>query len=502
MTTKQTGSSAKIIGRIAIIIVLAGLIGGIYPYLRSRTTVTAITTNRGSLQTTQATVGDLVLFANGTGTIAPSAESSFGFNATGQVSEIDVQIGDRAEAGQVLAQLDDTFAKIKLDQAQQAMNKLTSPAAIATAQQELATAQTNVATTKQALEHLISPEVLFWEERIAEREQTLASAKAANQTDTSDAAIQKVTNAETSLKYAQDSLAHFQRVYMMDYIPATFTEYRSVSRRGTTIQIPIQIEDPDTGKMVDLINPPSDGQIGMARADYAAAKASVTEAQTYFDVLNGGDIPDGATGANLVTYIQTKHALETAEYNLNATKLIAPISGTVTALNINVGDQASSGSAVITISNLDQPYVVNGYLVAEDWGQVQVGYEVEVTFDILPDQVFKGTVTDVDPILDTSSSNSALVHFKARLNDSITYKLPAGSAASVNVIGGRAKSAVLVPVEALHEYTDGKYALFVMQNGKLSLRLVDVGLKDLTKAVITSGLKAGEVVTTGVVKTK
>ena len=501
MTTKQTGSSAKIIWRIAIIIVLIGLIGGIYLYLRSRSTVMANTTNRGSLQTAKATVGDLVLFASGTGTIAPLTESSFGFNASGQVSEINVQIGDHVEAGQVLAQLDDTYATINLDRAQQAMNQLTSTAAIATAQQTLATAQTNVATIKQALEHLISPEVLFWEERIAEREQTLADAKAANQIDTSDAAKQKVTAAETSLKYAQDSLTYFQRVYKMDYIPATFTEYRSVSRKGTTIQIPIQIEDPDTGEMVDLINPPSDGQIGMARADYAAAKAAVIEAQIYFDVLNGGDIPSGATGTNLVTYIKTKHALEAAEYNLNATKLIAPISGTVTALSINVGDQASNGSAVITISNLDQPYVVNGYLAAEDWGQVQVGYEVEVTFDILPDQVFKGMVTDVYPTLDTSS-NSALVHFKARLNDSITYKLPAGSAASVNVIGGRAKNAVLVPVEALHEYTDGKYALFVMQNGKLKLRLVDVGLKDLTKVVITSGLKAGEVVTTGVVKTK
>ena len=118
-----------------------------------------------------------------------------------------------------------------------------------------------------------------------------------------------------------------------------------------------------------------------------------------------------------MTYIQTKDALETAEYNLNATKLIAPFSGTVTALNINVGDLAS-GSSAITISNIDQPYALNAYLDAKDWGQVKVGYAVDVTFDILPDQVFKGTVTNVYPTLDTTSSNSALVHITARLNDS------------------------------------------------------------------------------------
>ena len=62
---------------------------------------------------------------------------------------------------------------------------------------------------KETLEYLISPEVLYWEEKVAEREQILADAQAAAQTDTSDAAKQKVTEAETSLEYAQDSTEIF-----------------------------------------------------------------------------------------------------------------------------------------------------------------------------------------------------------------------------------------------------------------------------------------------------
>ena len=106
------------------------------------------------------------------------------------------------------------------------------------------------------------------------------------------------------------------------------------------------------------------------------------------------------------------------------------------------------------------------------------------------------------PTFDTTSLNSALVHITARLNDAITYELPSGSAASVDVVGGRAENAVLVPVEALHEIGEGQYAVFVMENGKLRLRMVEVGLQDLTKAEIISGLNAGDVVTTGVVETK
>jgi multidrug efflux pump subunit AcrA (membrane-fusion protein) len=94
------------------------------------------------------------------------------------------------------------------------------------------------------------------------------------------------------------------------------------------------------------------------------------------------------------------------------------------------------------------------------------------------------------------------VHITARLDNTIPYELPSGSSASVDVIGGRAKNAVLVPVEALHQIGENKYTLFVMENGKLRLRVVQVGLQDLTKAEITSGLKTGEIVTTGVVETK
>jgi HlyD family secretion protein len=486
---------------VAVVAVLAGLIVGGYflytRYLSSQTSTTAVSL----LQTIKATKGDLILYANGTGTVVPAAESALAFSGSGQVKEIDVKVGDMVKAGQVMAKLDDTDAQIQLAGARDGMNVMTSAAAIATAKQALATAQTDFASAKANLEHLVSPEVLYWEEKVAERQQTLTDAQTASQADTSAAAKQKVTEAETSLKYAQDTLKYFQTVYDETYIPKNFTQYRTVrTRRGTFTEV-IKVEDTNTGKMVDLITPPTEGEIGMARAAYDLAKASIGEAQTYLDVLNGTEIPEGATGSNLIKYIEAKHALETAEYNLDATKLIAPFSGTVTSLDMSVGDTVN-GNSVMTLSNLDQPYSLDGYLDAADWGEIKAGYEVEVSFDILPDQVFSGVVTNVYPSLDTSSSSKELVHFTARLNNNMTYELPSGAATSVDVIGGRAKNAVLIPVEALHEFEDGRYSLFVMQNGKLRLREVKVGLQDLSKAEIISGLNAGDVVTTGVVETK
>ncbi len=67
----------------------------------------------------------------------------------------------------------------------------------------------------------------------------------------------------------------------------------------------------------------------------------------------------------------------------------------------------------------------------------------------LPDQTFKGKVTEVDPALDTSSG-TAVVSGLVEL-DPTKANLLMGMSASVTVIAGQAQNAVLVPLTALHQ---------------------------------------------------
>jgi multidrug efflux pump subunit AcrA (membrane-fusion protein) len=77
-----------------------------------------------------------------------------------------------------------------------------------------------------------------------------------------------------------------------------------------------------------------------------------------------------------------------------------------------------------------------------------------------------------------------------------------GLTASVEVIGGSAPNALLVPVNALRDLGDGEYAVFVLNaDGEPRLRMVEVGLMDYTYAEIRSGLALGDQVTTGIVET-
>ena len=72
-----------------------------------------------------------------------------------------------------------------------------------------------------------------------------------------------------------------------------------------------------------------------------------------------------------------------------------------------------------------------------------------------------------------------------------------------DVIAGEAKNALIVPIQALRELTPGSYAVFVVQSdGSLKMTPVTVGLRDFANAEILSGLKVGDVVSTGTVETK
>jgi RND family efflux transporter MFP subunit len=190
--------------------------------------------------------------------------------------------------------------------------------------------------------------------------------------------------------------------------------------------------------------------------------------------------------------------VESAKAALDATQIYAPVDGTIMSVSAQLGDNVSS-SAIIVMGDLSQLYIKT-YVDESDYAMFKVGNTASIVFNALPDQTFTGKVVEVDPQLDTSSGSS-VVSGLVEL-DPTTTDLLMGMSASVDIIVGRSQDVVLVPLVALHEYTPGKFALFVMRNGKLSVDFVEVGLKDQVNAEIKSGLKVGDVVSTGLVGTK
>jgi len=420
------------------------------------------------LQTATARRGDLSLVATGTGTLIPATEVDLGFDTSGELAQILVVVGDVVEAGQVLARLEPTSAETALAEAEAELREMTSPLAVAQAHLAVADAQEALEsaqytyTVRQEGHRATQDTIEGAKARLAQAKEGLASAKEAY-----DRAEGSAEKARAYDRYASAKSSYNSAL-------ATYNWY--------------------TGH-------PTEIQQAQLEADVAIAGARLAEAQALVAALTGDQLPEGASGSGLTALQKAQAAVVAARQNLESTGLHAPMAGTITAINGTVGETVG-GSSVMTLMDLRQPHV-EFYLDQTDIDKASDGLEVEVTFDAYPDVVYSGTVTGIDPVLTTSGGVSA-VHGFAALTPQAGESAPrllVGLSAAVDVIAGRVENAVLVPIEALREITPGTYAVFVVDSaGALEMRMVEVGLQNETFAAITSGLEAGEIVSTGIVE--
>jgi multidrug efflux pump subunit AcrA (membrane-fusion protein) len=335
--------------------------------------------------------------------------------------------------------------------------------------------------------YVISPAVFESEQQVLADQQALNAAQTAGGSSPTSDQQKAINDAQVTLKKDQATLAGNQMWYKEVYLPLNFTVW-AVDPTDTS----------NSHRRVKLVEGPSDLEIQMSHAAYDVAQTALEQAQWYLDALNGKDVPVNAGGTNLSALQTAKFNVQTARATLDGTQIFAPMSGTIISVSAQVGDNVSS-SPIIDLGDLTNLYLKT-YVNESDYQMFQVGREADIVFDAIPDQTFKGKVIQVDPGLD-SSTNTRVVSGLVQM-DPTTVNLLMGMSASVDVIVGRAQNAVLVPLAALHEYTPGKFALFVMRNGKLSVDFVEVGLQDQINAEIKSGLQPGDVVSTGLVGTK
>ena len=379
-----------------------------------------------------------------------------------------MKLGDTVEEGQLLAQKENTSEQAALDEAKQALQELTSPEAIANARLAITSAQADIVNAQIALNNLN-----YWQN------EGLKDYYWSN------------------LVIARDKLNDVQGMYDAMNVG----EYINNTREAESYKMLYAAQkDYDLAKYYHSVysQKPPQRKLDEAQATLDLANARLVNAQNYLAALKGEEIPEDAAGSSLVGLRQAQLALQTAQEDLDATKLYAPISGVVMTLTAEVGETVSG--TIMTIDDLSQA-TIQFYMDESDWGNIKVGYEVAASFDALPNQSFSGVVTEVQPGLVTAQGSS-VVEGSAELDSSIAdIGLPIGVEAAIDVISGQSTNAVLVPVEALHELSDGSYTVFVMVDGTPTMRVVEVGLQSDTFAEITSGVNAGDIVTTGIVET-
>ncbi len=476
MTTKVKNTKKRNLILWLILLFIILLAAGGYAYYRLVYLPSQTVSTKSDLQTATIRQGDLILRVSGAATLVAADEMTFGFDTNGKLVSLDVSVGDQVEAGQLLAQLDNAKQAITLQQAERNLAELTSPLALAKAKQNVSNLNDSVDSAHDQLAYYISPNVLYWEDFRDEATVAFTAAKVTN-----DSAAIEI--AEANIDRANANLFNSWSVYESEYVPEAF--------------LVVTYEGRET---IETIVEPGEEAIQDARDTLYYQRQLLVEAQYLLTALEEGTIPEGAFGTGITQLINAQISLDSAQDDLDATSLYAPIDGKVTAINNRVGETV--GTNFLTIVNFNAPQVVF-YLDSSDWAGVSIGYSVEVIFDALPDITFTGKVVQVDPLL-VQSGGSLIVKGLAELDEESLTKigsLPLSSEGAIDVISGRADAAILAPVESLRDMGNGTYAVFVVKNGTPTLQMIEVGLIDVYYAEILSGLNLGDIVTTGIVET-
>ena len=450
-------------------IVLLGVIilgAGGYAFYNYRLSTVQAQATETPLQTAQARRGELVISASGIGTVIAAAEMSVGFASSGLIEAIYVTVGEQVKAGDVLAQQGD-LVQLEL--------------AVRSDEMTLANAQT-------ALQELYDG----WEMQRATAELAVYEAQEA---------LDEAIKTRQAMDYPRCSQSTIDDYYYT-YLDAVQMVNDLVSRNATSDRISNAESVRDTAYVnySYCVSERTAVEIGKADTTVALMQAELNQAKMTLGKIQDGPDPDEILKAEAAVEI-AEVELAVSKENLEKATLVSPMNGTVMQITAQAGE--TTGQSFITIADLQIP-MLEIFLDETDLSMAGVGYEVEVTFDALADQTFIGHIISVDPSL-TQSGMTAVVRAVVQLDPASFNKpqtLPVGLSASVEVIGSRAVNAVLVPVEALRDLGEGQYAVFVMENGKPKLRLVEVGIMDYTYAEILSGLDAGETVTTGIVETE
>jgi HlyD family secretion protein len=227
--------------------------------------------------------------------------------------------------------------------------------------------------------------------------------------------------------------------------------------------------------------------------------------------------------------VKSARASETeATNNLKRTTIYAPASGTLSMLNVEVGERVvgtaqMAGTELLRISDLDQMQVlveVNENEVIK----VKEGDSVSIKVEAYPNEVFYGEVAQV-AIASRNNETSAdqITVFEVLVNINpesykhlnIKHPLRHGMTATVDIITRKVFDVIAVPVQAVTTRLDstgdnsslarirmkGKAeeftCVFIRKEGAAELRKVSIGVQDDEFLEIIDGISTGEEVISG-----
>ena len=289
--------------------------------------------------------------------------------------------------------------------------------------------------------------------------------------------------------------------------------------------------------------------LSQADASFKEAKANYDRNKTLFEkgIISKSDWDktvatfEVAKASKQSAYFSVQSASATvneARDNLGRTIIYAPADGTISVLNVELGErvlgtQQMAGTEILRVANLNNMEVevdVN----ENDIVKIKVGNEAKVEVDAYLKKQFKGIVTSISNSASSTLTADQVTNFKVKIRilkesyQDLLEGKPAtyspfrpGMTATVDIITKTRANVLAVPISSVVVKSDTTAVkgykvedteeqekkapksdkklecVFVKVGNKAKIRIIKTGIQDDTNIEVITGLKKGDVVITG-----
>ncbi len=503
-----------------ILIVIIGVIG--FSVAKGRNDTSGTLTDTVKKQDLKQTV-------LATGQVTSSTDLSLSFKGSGVVAKINAKVGQQVKAGDIIANLDQkdqaaslTSARGSLAAAQANYNKVVEGAGgedVQVSQAAVDAAQTTLDNAKKSLSDTIQQQ----QTAVANAHKAFLNSTitAVPQGSNSNSGIaptisgtynSTVTGTYFLSFYSTSSGKSYKLTGLETAIGDTDAGTVSpLGTRGLFIQFPAtvyagdlwQIDIPNTraANYVSNLNAYNSAQqtqqttVNAAQNSVASAQAALDQAMAALALKKAQARPADVAAAR-AQILSAEGQVQAAAASLENTVIRAPANGTVTTVDIKVGEQSTPGKQAVVVQDVDNLYVEANVSEA-NIAQVLTGQEVSFTFDALgPDRTFKGTVQTTDP---ASTVVSGVVNYKVTASVEKLPEIKPGMTANMTILTAEKANVLSVPQRAVLSRDGRKFVRVIDDPKKKTYHEVEVATgmdADGGLVEVTSGLSENQEIVT------
>lgn len=417
-----------------------------------------------------ARVVDLKRTILATGQVTSSTDLNLSFAESGLVTTVNVAVGDVVHKGDTLAVLDQSSAKANLTTARGALLSAQAnydKVLTISQNEDLAVAKTNLSTTESTQQTLVDN---AYRTLLSDDLRPVPATGSTNETgptvtgtytgNVEGTYFIDVYQSGTS-SGASFSIHGLEENYVA---PISTASPVPLGSRGLFIQFPVGFK---TGEewILEIPNKRSDHYVTNYNA-YSAAldnqKSLVAKAEADL-ALKEAQVTSVDIKLAEADLVSAEGKVQSAQADLDHTVLKAPADGTITAVDIKLGELAQALKEVITVQDIDHVYLeanINEANIAD----VHVGASVSITFDGLgPDRVFTGTVSEIDP---ASTLVSGVVNYKIKAALDPIPDIRPGMTANMTILAAAKNHVLTIPRRAVIEKDSGEKVVRVVTDAK------------------------------------